>query len=171
MNDIIRYAFGKTSLGDVMVAASERGVTALEFIADREIAEKRLQSRFMDAKIVADQAGLSLLLSDISRVVDRPDLGSDIALDLRGTPYEIRVWNLLREIAVGETTSYSALAAKLGTRDARDVTVAISTNPVAILVPCHRVIKKDGSISGYRWGVPRKRTLLEREQLGLRGRK
>jgi AraC family transcriptional regulator, regulatory protein of adaptative response / methylated-DNA-[protein]-cysteine methyltransferase len=171
MNDIIRYAFGKTSLGEVMVAASERGVTALEFIADREIAEKSLQSRFVDAKIVADQAGLSLLLSDISRAVDRPDLGSDIALDLRGTPYEIRVWNLLRELAVGETTSYGALAAKLGTRDARDVTVAISTNPVAILVPCHRVIKKDGSISGYRWGVPRKRALLEREQLGLRGRK
>jgi AraC family transcriptional regulator of adaptative response/methylated-DNA-[protein]-cysteine methyltransferase len=171
MNDIIRYAFGKTSLGDVMVAASERGVTALEFIADREIAEKSLQSRFMDAKIVSDQAGLSLLLSHISRVVDRPDLGSDIALDLRGTPYEIQVWNLLREIAVGETTSYGALAAKLGTRDARDVTVAISTNPVAILVPCHRVIKKDGSISGYRWGVPRKRALLEREQLVLRGRK
>jgi AraC family transcriptional regulator of adaptative response/methylated-DNA-[protein]-cysteine methyltransferase len=161
---------GKTSLGEVMVAASERGVTALEFIVDREIAEKSLQSRFMDAKIVADQAGLSLLLSDISRVVDRPDLGSDIALALRGTPYEIRVWNLLREIAVGETTSYGALAAQ-GTRDARDVTVAISANPVAILVPCHRVIKKDGSISGYRWGLPRKRALLEREQLGLRGRK
>jgi AraC family transcriptional regulator of adaptative response/methylated-DNA-[protein]-cysteine methyltransferase len=171
MNDIIRYAFGKTSLGEVLVAASERGVTALEFVADREIAEKSLQSRFVDAKIVADQAGLSLLLSDMSRVVDRPDLGSDIALDLRGTPYEILVWNLLREIAVGQTTSYGALAAKLGTRDTRDVTVAISTNPVAILVPCHRVIRKDGSISGYRWGVPRKRALLEREQLGLRGRK
>jgi AraC family transcriptional regulator, regulatory protein of adaptative response / methylated-DNA-[protein]-cysteine methyltransferase len=171
MNDIIRYAFGKTSLGDVMVAASERGVTALEFIADRKIAERSLQARFTDAKIISDQAGLSLLLSDIGRVVDRPDLGSDIALDLRGTPYEIRVWNLLREIAIGETTSYGALAAKLGTRDARDVTAAISTNPVAILVPCHRVIKKDGSISGYRWGVPRKRALLEREQLGLRGRK
>ena len=171
MNDIIRYAFGKTSLGEVMVAASERGVTALEFVADREIAEKSLQSRFVDAKIVADQAGLSLLLSDMSRVVDRPDLGSDIALDLRGTPYEILVWNLLREIAVGQTTSYGALAAKLGTRDTRDVTVAISTNPVAILVPCHRVIRKDGSISGYRWGVPRKRALLEREQLGSRGRK
>jgi AraC family transcriptional regulator of adaptative response/methylated-DNA-[protein]-cysteine methyltransferase len=88
MNDIIRYAFGNTSLGDVMVAVSERGVTALEFIADRETAEKSLQSRFVDAKIVADQAGLSLLLSDIGRVVERPGLGSDIVLDLRGTPYE-----------------------------------------------------------------------------------
>ena len=171
MSDFIRYAFGKTSFGDVMVAASDRGVVALEFVDDRNVTEELLRSRFMDAKVVFDQAGLSLLLSCIRRAVDQPDGGSDIELDLRGTPYEIQVWNLLREIAVGETTSYGALAAKLGTRDARDVTVAISTNPIAILVPCHRVLKKNGSISGYRWGVRRKRTLLEREQLALRDRK
>ena len=168
MSDFIRCAFGKTSLGDVMVAASDRGVVALEFVDDRNVTEELLRSRFMDAKVVFDQTGLSLLLSCIRRAVDQPDGGSDIELDLRGTPYEIRVWNLLREIAVGETTSYGALAAKLGTRD---VTVAISTNPIAILVPCHRVLKKNGSISGYRWGVRRKRTLLEREQLALRDRK
>ncbi len=171
MSDFIRYAFGKTSLGDVMVAASDRGVVALEFVDDRNVTEELLRSRFMDAEVVFDQTGLSLLLSCIRRAVDQPDGGSDIELDLRGTLYEIQVWNLLREIAVGETTSYGALAAKLGTRDARDVTVAISTNPIAILVPCHRVLKKNGSISGYRWGVRRKRTLLEREQLALRDRK
>jgi len=154
-----------------MVAASDRGVVALEFVDDRNVTEELLRSRFMDAEVVFDQTGLSLLLSCIRRAVDQPDGGSDIELDLRGTPYEIQVWNLLREIAVGETTSYGALAAKLGTRDARDVTVAISTNPIAILVPCHRVLKKNGSISGYRWGVRRKRTLLEREQLALRDRK
>jgi len=153
-----------------MVAASDRGVVALEFVDDRNVTEELLRSRFMDAEVVFDQTGLSLLLSCIRRAVDQPDGGSDIELDLRGTPYEIQVWNLLREIAVGETTSYGALAAKLGTRDARDVTVAISTNPIAILVPCHRVLKKNGSISGYRWGVRRKRTLLEREQLALRDR-
>ncbi len=171
MSDFIRYAFGKTSLGDVMVAASDRGVVALEFVDDRNVTEELLRSRFMDAKVVFDQTGLSLLLLCIRRAVDQPDGGSDIELDLRGTPYEIQVWNLLREIAVGETTSYGALAAKLGTRDARDVTVAISTNPIAILVPCHRVLKKNGSISGYRWGVRPKCTLLEREQLALRDRK
>src|SRR5882672_1636856 len=149
MSDFVRYAFGKTSLGDVMVAASDRGVVALEFVDDRNVTEELLRSRFMDAEVVFDRTGLSLLLSCIRRAVDQPDGGSDIELDLRGTPYEIRVWNLLREIAVGETTSYGALAAKL---DARDVTVAISTNPIAILVPCHRVLKKNGSISGYRWG-------------------
>ncbi len=116
MSDFIRYAFGKTSLGDVMVAASDRGVVALEFVDDRNVTEELLRSRFMDAKVVFDQTGLSLLLSCIRRVVDQPDGGSDIELDLRGTPYEIQVWNLLREIAVGETTSYGALAAKLGTR-------------------------------------------------------
>ena len=171
MSDFIRYAFGKTSLGDVMVAASDRGVVALEFVDDRNVTEELLRLRFTDTKVVFDRTGLSLLLSCIRRAVDQPDGGSDIELDLRGTPYEIQVWNLLREIAVGETTSYGALAAKLGTRDARDVTVAISTNPIAILVPCHRVLKKDGSISGYRWGVRPKCTLLEREQLALRDRK
>jgi AraC family transcriptional regulator, regulatory protein of adaptative response / methylated-DNA-[protein]-cysteine methyltransferase len=114
---------------------------------------------------------LFLLLARINRIVDWPEDVSDIPLDLIGTSYEIQVWNLLRQIAVGETTSYGALAAKLGTRDARDVTVAISTNPIAILVPCHRVLKKNGSISGYRWGVHRKRALLEREQSALRRKK
>jgi AraC family transcriptional regulator of adaptative response/methylated-DNA-[protein]-cysteine methyltransferase len=171
MSDVIRYAFGKTSLGDVLVAASDKGVVALEFVDDRDVAEELFHSRFPDADVVTDQEGLSLLLSRIRRIVDEPHSGSDVDLDLRGTPYEIRVWNLLRKIAVGETTSYGALAAKLGTRDARDVTKAISTNPIAILVPCHRVLKKDGSISGYRWGVRRKRALLEHEQLGLRSRK
>lgn len=171
MRDVIRYAFSETSLGDVMVAASDSGVVTLEFVEDRGVAEEVVHSQFSDASVVFDQAGLSLLLSRIKQVIDQPDSGSDIELDLRGTPYEIQVWNLLRKIAVGETTSYGALAAKLGTRDARDVTVAISTNPIAILLPCHRVLKKDGSISGYRWGVRRKRALLEREQLSLRGRK
>jgi AraC family transcriptional regulator, regulatory protein of adaptative response / methylated-DNA-[protein]-cysteine methyltransferase len=85
-------------------------------------------------------------------------------LDMRGSDYQKHVWAMLREIPSGETTSYGAMAAKLGTRDARDVTEAIGSNTIAILIPCHRVIKKDGSISGYRWGVRRKRSLLEREQ-------
>jgi AraC family transcriptional regulator, regulatory protein of adaptative response / methylated-DNA-[protein]-cysteine methyltransferase len=171
MREIIRYAFGKTSVGDVMVAVSDRGVVALEFVDDREIAEKSLHSRAPDGEVVADQMRLFLLLARINRIVDWPEDVSDIPLDLIGTSYEIQVWNLLRQIAVGETTSYGALAAKLGTRDARDVTVATSTNPIAILVPCHRVLKKNGSVSGYRWGVHRKRALLEREQSALRRKK
>jgi AraC family transcriptional regulator, regulatory protein of adaptative response / methylated-DNA-[protein]-cysteine methyltransferase len=130
-----------------------------------------IHSPFPDANVVADHAGLSSLLSRIRLAVDQLDTGYDIELDLRGSAYEIQVWKLLREIAVGAITSYGALTAKLGARDARAVTLAISANPIAILVPCHRVLKKNGSISGYRWGVRRKRALLEREQLALRGRK
>jgi len=87
-----------------------------------------------------------------------------IVLDMRGSDYQKQVWSMLREIPAGETTNYGSLAAKLGTRDAREVTEAIGSNAIAILVPCHRVIKKDGSTSGYRWGVRRKRALLERER-------
>jgi AraC family transcriptional regulator of adaptative response/methylated-DNA-[protein]-cysteine methyltransferase len=171
MREVIRYAFDETSLGNILVAASKKGVVALEFVNDRNMAEEWLRLRFSEADVVFDQEGLSRILASIRLIVDQPHTGSDVELDLRGTPYEISVWNLLREIAVGETMSYGALAAKLGTRDARDVTKAISANPIAILVPCHRVLKKDGSISGYRWGVRRKRALLNREELALRGRK
>src|ERR1700682_1512912 len=142
MSDVIRYAFGKTSLGDVLVATSDKGVVALEFVGDRGVSEVFLHPRIPDAAVVFDQEGLSSLLSRIQQIVAQPQSGADIELDLRGTPYEIHVWTLLREIAVGETMSYGALAAKLGTRDARDVTVAMSTNAIAILVPCHRVLKK-----------------------------
>jgi AraC family transcriptional regulator of adaptative response/methylated-DNA-[protein]-cysteine methyltransferase len=100
----------------------------------------------------------------LARLVDHPDQEPDIALDPRGSDYEKQVWTMLREIAPGETTTYGALAAKRGTRDAREVTEAIGANAVAILIPWHRVLKKNGSISGYRWGVRRKRALLDRER-------
>jgi AraC family transcriptional regulator of adaptative response/methylated-DNA-[protein]-cysteine methyltransferase len=87
-----------------------------------------------------------------------------IALDPRGDDYQKTVWSIVQEIPAGETTTYGALAAKLGSRDARDVTAAIAANAIALLIPCHRVVKKDGSLSGYRWGTKRKRTLLERER-------
>ena len=109
---------------------------------------------FPDADLVFDQEGLSSLLPRIQQIVDQPQNGADIELDLRGTPYEIQVWNFASRHRSRRTTTYGALAAKLGTRDARDVTVAISSNPVAIIgaVSSH-FIKKDGSISGYRWGA------------------
>jgi AraC family transcriptional regulator of adaptative response/methylated-DNA-[protein]-cysteine methyltransferase len=100
----------------------------------------------------------------IEELIDEPASAHDLPLDLRATSYELKVWDMLREIPAGSTTTYGALAATLGTRDARDVTAAIANNQVAVIVPCHRVIKKDGSISGYRWGFNRKRTLLAREQ-------
>jgi len=164
MRETIRFAWGTSSLGDFMVAMSGRGLVALEFGANRSATEDALRTRFPEADVDASQEGLVDVVDKVTRAIEEPRFDPAIPLDLRGTSYEVGVWSMLRAIAAGETTSYGALAAKLGTRDAREVTDAIARNPIAVLVPCHRVIKKDGSISGYRWGVKRKRELLAREQ-------
>lgn len=164
MPEIIHYAWGKSSLGDFIAAMSDRGLVAFEFSSNRPAMEEALRARFAEADLVEDQAGLAGVVNKLIRTAEEPGTDPGIPLDLRGTPYEIGVWEMLREIPAGETTHYGALAARLGTRDPRDVTAAIANNAVAILVPCHRVIKKDGSISGYRWGFRRKRELLTREQ-------
>jgi AraC family transcriptional regulator, regulatory protein of adaptative response / methylated-DNA-[protein]-cysteine methyltransferase len=164
MTERIRYAFGSSSLGDVFAAVSDRGLVAFEF-ADRsgEVPEA-LRAFLPEASFVEDESGLAPLLGKLETLVDRPGEAADIPLDMRGSDYQKKVWSLLREIPSGATTNYGALAAKLGTRDARDVTEAIASNAIAILIPCHRVVKKDGAISGYRWGFKRKRALLAREQ-------
>lgn len=164
MREIIRFAWGISSLGDFMVAMSDKGLVGLEFSSQRAAREDALRGRFPDAELEHHQAELAGVVDAAAGLIDDPATGSDLPLDLRGTPYELQVWQMLRDIPAGETTNYGALAARLGTRDAREVTVAIASNPLAIVVPCHRVIKKDGSISGYRWGVQRKRALLAREQ-------
>ena len=170
MRDVIRFAWGTSSLGNFIVALSDRGLLAFEFASRRRAMEDALRVRFPEAELVADQAGLPHIVDKMERLIEQPGFHPSIPLDLRGTTYELRVWSMLGEIPMGETTSYGALAAKLGTRDAREVTEAISANPIAILVPCHRVIKKDGSTSGYRWGLFRKRALLERERTAARRR-
>ena len=164
MREIIRFAWGMSSLGDFMVATSDKGLVALELGARRSATEDALRTRFPEAEIIDGQQELSDVLEKLKRAIEDPGFDPAVPLDLRGTSYEVEVWSMLRAIPVGETTSYGTLAAELGTRDAREVTEAIACNPIAILVPCHRVVKKDGSISGYRWGVKRKRELLAREQ-------
>jgi AraC family transcriptional regulator, regulatory protein of adaptative response / methylated-DNA-[protein]-cysteine methyltransferase len=164
MRETIRLAWGTSSLGDFIVAMSEKGLVALEFSSHRAAMEDALRVPFPDAVVVDGQSELSDVLDKVARAVERPGVDQGLALDLRGTPYEIKVWTMLQSIPAGTTTSYGALAAELGTRDARDVTEAIANNGIAVLVPCHRVVKKDGAISGYRWGVRRKRALLAREQ-------
>ena len=164
MHEIIRYAWGTSSLGDICIARSGKGLVAFEFASERAPMEDSLRARFPDANVVSDPEGLTEMVGKMSRLVEQPGFDPGVPLDQRGTRFEIFVWSMLTEVPMGETTCYGALAAKRGTRDARDVTEAIRANSIAILVPCHRVIKKDGAISGYRWGVRRKRTLLEREQ-------
>src|SRR6266436_9012583 len=164
MREIIRFAWGISSLGDVMMAMSDRGLVTLEFSSHHSAMEDALRVRFPEADVIDGQGGLSDVLEKVNRAIEEPGFDPAVPLDLSGTPYEVEVWSMLRAIPVGETTNYGTLAAKLGTRDARGVTEAIACNPIAVLVPCHRVIKKDGSISGYRWGFKRKRELLAREQ-------
>ncbi|CAM5774869.1 hypothetical protein LMIY3S_04738 [Labrys miyagiensis] len=164
MSDSIRYAWGSSSLGNFLVAVSDQGLVAFEFGTEWEGLLDALRERLPQAVIEPDEAGLADTVAKLARLVESPEGDPGLALDPRGSGYELKVWRLLRETPMGETTSYGALAAKLGTRDARDVTKAIAANMIAILVPCHRVLKKDGSISGYRWGVRRKRALLERER-------
>ena len=164
MREIIRFAWGISSLGDFMVAMSDRGLVTLEFSSRHCAMEDALRIRFRDADVIDGKEGLNDVLERVHRAIEEPGFDSAVPLDLRGTPYEVEVWSMLRAIPVGATTNYGTLAAKLGTRDARKVTEAIACNPIAVLVPCHRVIKKDGSISGYRWGFKRKRELLAREQ-------
>ena len=164
MREIIRFAWGISSLGDFIVAMSDEGLAALEFSSNHSATEEALRVRFSEADVIDSQAELTDVLEKVNRAIEEPGFDPAVPLDLRGTPYEVGVWSMLRAIPAGETTNYGALAAKLGTRDAREVTEAIACNPIAVLVPCHRVIKKDGSISGYRWGFKRKRELLAREQ-------
>jgi AraC family transcriptional regulator of adaptative response/methylated-DNA-[protein]-cysteine methyltransferase len=160
MANTIRYAFGDSSLGPLMAVLSERGLAFVGF--DASVSE--LAARFPEAELVEDPAALEETIGKIAALVDHPDAVVTIDLDLRGSDFECRVWNALREIPVGTTASYGDIAARLGApRQAREVGEACAANKLAVVVPCHRVVKKDGSISGYRWGVRRKRKLLERE--------
>jgi AraC family transcriptional regulator of adaptative response/methylated-DNA-[protein]-cysteine methyltransferase len=167
MLETIRYAIGHSSLGDFLAVSSDRGLVAFEFTDRGAAVPDLLRDRFPAASPEEDQAGLSEVVGKLEALVDHPETDPGIALDPRGSDYQKRVWSLLREIPAGQTTTYGALAARLGTRDARDVTEAIASNAIAILIPCHRVVKKDGSLSGYRWGSRRKRALLERERHSL----
>ncbi len=164
MSETIRYAQGDSSLGRFVVAASAAGLVALQFgAADTRLPE--LERRFPQALFTADPQGLAATVETARRLIEQPGEPVDLPLDLRGSEFELRVWRALRKIPPGETTHYGAIAASLGTpRLSREVGQACSDNLLAVIVPCHRVVKKDGSLSGYRWGQKLKRALLEREQ-------
>jgi AraC family transcriptional regulator of adaptative response/methylated-DNA-[protein]-cysteine methyltransferase len=161
MTNILRYATGQSVLGPFVVALSERGLAMVEFGA---MTEADLAARFPETEIVADPAALRATIDMIAARIEDPRTPCDLALDLRGSAFELAVWQALQDIPAGTTTTYGELASRLGMpRAAREVGEACAANRLAVIVPCHRVLKKDGSISGYRWGVRRKRALLERE--------
>lgn len=156
----IRYASGDSSLGPFVAALSGRGLAFVAF--DAGIAE--LSGRFPGHDLVEDRAALTETIGKLTATIDHPEHDAGFILDLQGSDFECRVWNALREIPAGTTTTYGEIANRLGVRrQAREVGEACAANRLAVVVPCHRVVKKDGSISGYRWGVRRKRKLLERE--------
>jgi len=160
----IHFAVGQCSLGAILVAATERGVCAILLGDDPAALVDDLQARFAEAELVGADAAFERLVADVVGLVEAPRLGLDLPLDVRGTVFQERVWQALRQIPAGQTASYADVARSIGSPGAvRAVAHACAQNPVAVAIPCHRVVRSDGALSGYRWGVERKRTLLERE--------
>ncbi|TGT90479.1 MULTISPECIES: methylated-DNA--[protein]-cysteine S-methyltransferase [unclassified Mesorhizobium] len=163
--DTITYAIGQSALGRILVARSLIGVCAILIGFDANTLEQDLANRFPGRMQLEDEAGLRGDLAAIARFIEMPGAGLDLPLDMRhGTPFQQRVWEALRTIPCGAKVTYTALARRLGMPDgARAVATACAANPIALGIPCHRVLRADGSLSGYRWGTERKRALLERE--------
>ena len=163
-NTDIFFAIGECSLGSILVAQSRKGVCSILIGDDPAKLVRDLQDRFPKANLVGDERGYQDLVAKVVGLIEQPHVGLDLPLDIRGTSFQQRVWKALQQIPPGSTTTYSELAAKIGMpRAVRAVAHACATNALAVAIPCHRVIRQDGSLSGYRWGVERKRALLERE--------
>jgi AraC family transcriptional regulator of adaptative response/methylated-DNA-[protein]-cysteine methyltransferase len=160
----IRFAVGECSLGAILVAASDKGVCSIALGDDAQALVQDLENRFSKARLVAGDAAFNDWVAKIVGFVETPSLGLDLPLDVRGTAFQHRVWQALRQIPCGETASYAQIAERVGAPKAvRAVAQACAANPLAVAIPCHRVVRQDGGLSGYRWGVERKRALLDRE--------
>lgn len=160
----IRFAVAQCSLGSVLIAQSDRGVCAIALGDNPEVLVQDLQDRFSQATLAGDDREFSQQVAQVVAFVEAPKTGLDLPLDIQGTAFQRRVWQALCSIPAGETLSYSELAQRLGApKSSRAVAAACAANTLAVAVPCHRIVRNDGSLSGYRWGVERKRALLERE--------
>jgi AraC family transcriptional regulator of adaptative response/methylated-DNA-[protein]-cysteine methyltransferase len=164
----IRYAIAQSSLGRVLVATGERGLRAILLGDDDAALEGDLRERFPGADVREDARGVAAIAAQVVDLIESPATSRfDLPLDVRGTPFQCRVWQALREIDAGSTASYAQIATRIGAPEsARAVAQACSANPLAVAIPCHRVVRGDGALSGYRWGVQRKRELLQREGWG-----
>ena len=163
-NTQIRFAVGECSLGSILVAQSPRGVCAIMLGDDPNTLVKDLQDRFPRATLIGGDTSFEQLVARVVGFIEAPRLGLNLPLDVRGTAFQRRVWRALREIPLGTTVSYAQIAQRIGApKSARAVARACGANPLAVVIPCHRVVRSDGGLSGYRWGVERKRRLLQRE--------
>jgi AraC family transcriptional regulator of adaptative response/methylated-DNA-[protein]-cysteine methyltransferase len=163
----VTFAFGTTSLGQVLVAATCKGICAVSLGSNRDRLIADLFRYFPEARPSQDDH-LAGAVAKVVALIENPTTPVDLELDLQGSEFEVRVWQALRAIQPGETLSYSELAERIGVKGgtrgpAKDVADACAANKIAVAVPCHRIRRKDGTISGYRWGVHRKRALLKKE--------
>jgi AraC family transcriptional regulator of adaptative response/methylated-DNA-[protein]-cysteine methyltransferase len=160
----IHFAVGECSLGSFIVGATEKGICATLLGDDPDALTRDLQDRFPHADLVGGDADFETTVAAVVGLVEQPKTGLTLPLDIRGTAFQQRVWQALREIGVGRNATYTEIAARIGRPGAaRAVAQACAANPLAVAIPCHRVVRTDGDLSGYRWGVDRKRELLKRE--------
>jgi len=160
----IHFAVAQCSLGAILVATTDKGVCAISFGDEPDALVRTLQDRFPKAELMGGDAEFEKLVARVVGFVEAPNQGLDLPLDIRGTALQQRVWQALRAIPAGTTASYARIATEIGAPAAvRAVAQACATNTLAVAIPCHRVVRSDGALSGYRWGVERKRALLDRE--------
>ncbi|MBV7485179.1 bifunctional DNA-binding transcriptional regulator/O6-methylguanine-DNA methyltransferase Ada [Bordetella sp. BOR01] len=163
-NADIQFAVGECALGAILVARSQRGLCAISLGDDPDTLVRSLQDRFPNARLNGEDPDFEQLVAQVVGFVEAPALGLNLPLDVRGTAFQQRVWQALRDIPPGTTTSYADIAHRIGAPKAvRAVAQACGANLLAVAIPCHRIVRRDGDISGYRWGVDRKRELLRRE--------
>lgn len=161
---VIRFAVGESSLGPVLVAQSERGLCAILLGDDPDVLVRDLQDRFPRAHLIGGDEDFEKTVAQVVGFIEAPAIGLDLPLDVRGTVFQQRVWQALREIPAGTTVTYTEIANRIGApRAVRAVAQACAANALAVAIPCHRVVRTDGSLSGYRWGIERKRALLKLE--------
>jgi len=164
MGAVIRFAVGQCSLGAILVAQSQRGICAILLDDDPDALVRDLQDQFPKAQLIGGDAEFEQLIAQVVGFIEAPSIGLNLPLDVRGTAFQERVWQALREIPSGDTVSYTQIAERIGAPKAvRAVAQACGANHIAVAIPCHRVVRRDGGIAGYRWGVDRKRELLRRE--------
>jgi AraC family transcriptional regulator of adaptative response/methylated-DNA-[protein]-cysteine methyltransferase len=162
----IRFGLGDCSLGKILVATTDRGICAILLGDDPKVLLRDLEDRFPQSRLSGGDRALERVMAEVVDFVENPAGGLDLPLDLRGTPFQHRVWQALREIPAGSRTSYGEIAERIGApKEAYAVGEACAANMIAVAIPCHRVVRKDGGLGDYRWGFRRKRAMLKRESL------
>jgi AraC family transcriptional regulator of adaptative response/methylated-DNA-[protein]-cysteine methyltransferase len=160
----IRFAVGQCSLGAILVARSDKGICAITLGDDPELLVRELEDRFPNGNLIGGDHEFERLIARVVGFIEAPQISLDLPLDVRGTAFQQRVWQALRGIPAGKTASYAEVARRIGEPKAvRAVAQACGANNIAVAIPCHRVVRTDGALSGYRWGVERKRILLRKE--------